>query len=113
MRWCAVRDLHAGHGNRRRSVDRKESSSGRCGNPRRARRKSLSLYRIPENLRRGCAGLRIGRHKLAGETMRAYVPGYDLRVPRSLTQTLELLAREPEIWQPFAGGTDLMVLLEA
>src|SRR6202045_1062166 len=45
--------------------------------------------------------------------MRAYIPGYDLRVPGSLTETLGLLAREPGIWQPFAGGTDLMVLLEA
>ena len=45
--------------------------------------------------------------------MRAYIPGYDLRVPGSLTEALGLLAREPGIWQPFAGGTDLMVLLEA
>jgi CO/xanthine dehydrogenase FAD-binding subunit len=26
---------------------------------------------------------------------------------------LEMLAREPGVWRPFAGGTDLMVLLEA
>jgi CO/xanthine dehydrogenase FAD-binding subunit len=45
--------------------------------------------------------------------MRSYVPAYDLRVPESLTETLSLLAREPGVWQPFAGGTDLMVLLEA
>jgi CO/xanthine dehydrogenase FAD-binding subunit len=45
--------------------------------------------------------------------MRAYVPGYDLRVPGSLSEALGLLAREPGIWQPFAGGTDLMVLLES
>jgi CO/xanthine dehydrogenase FAD-binding subunit len=45
--------------------------------------------------------------------MRAYVPGYDLRVPASLSEALGLLAREPGVWQPFAGGTDLMVLLEA
>ena len=45
--------------------------------------------------------------------MRAYIPGYDLRVPASLTETLGLLSEEPGIWQPFAGGTDLMVLLEA
>jgi len=45
--------------------------------------------------------------------MRAYIPGYDLRVPGSLRETLGLLAGEPGIWQPFAGGTDLMVLLEA
>jgi CO/xanthine dehydrogenase FAD-binding subunit len=45
--------------------------------------------------------------------MRTYIPGYDLRVPGSLSEALGLLAREPGIWQPFAGGTDLMVLLEA
>jgi CO/xanthine dehydrogenase FAD-binding subunit len=45
--------------------------------------------------------------------MRAYVPAYDLRVPGSLSEALALMSREPGIWQPFAGGTDLMVLLEA
>src|SRR3977135_2623141 len=45
--------------------------------------------------------------------MRAYVPGYDLRVATNLPEALALLAREPGTWQPFAGGTDLMVLLEA
>jgi CO/xanthine dehydrogenase FAD-binding subunit len=45
--------------------------------------------------------------------MRAYVPAYDLRVPGNLPEALALLAREPGVWQPFAGGTDLMVLLEA
>lgn len=45
--------------------------------------------------------------------MRAYVPGYDLRVAPSLPEALAMLAQEPGTWQPFAGGTDLMVLLEA
>jgi CO/xanthine dehydrogenase FAD-binding subunit len=45
--------------------------------------------------------------------MRAYIPAYDLRVPGSLSEALALLAHEPGVWQPFAGGTDLMVLLEA
>ena len=45
--------------------------------------------------------------------MRAYIPAYELRVPGSLSEALALLAREPGVWQPFAGGTDLMVLLEA
>jgi CO/xanthine dehydrogenase FAD-binding subunit len=45
--------------------------------------------------------------------MRAYVPAYELRVPGSLSEALALVAREPGVWQPFAGGTDLMVLLEA
>lgn len=45
--------------------------------------------------------------------MRASIPAYDLIVPRDLPHALALLAREPEGWKPFAGGTDLMVLLEA
>jgi CO/xanthine dehydrogenase FAD-binding subunit len=45
--------------------------------------------------------------------MRSYVPGYELQEPRNLADALERLAREPGVWKPFAGGTDLMVLLEA
>lgn len=45
--------------------------------------------------------------------MRAYVPHYQVITPLSLNAGLELLAREPGVWKPFAGGTDLMVLLEA
>jgi CO/xanthine dehydrogenase FAD-binding subunit len=44
--------------------------------------------------------------------MRAYLPGYELRAPANLDEALCLLDREPEAWMPFAGGTDLMVLLE-
>ena len=44
--------------------------------------------------------------------MRAYLPDYELRVPRDLSAALELSAREPGAWRPFAGGTDLMVLFE-
>jgi len=45
--------------------------------------------------------------------MRAYVPSYELRAPANLPSALALLEQEPGAWQPFAGGTDLMVLLEA
>lgn len=45
--------------------------------------------------------------------MRAFVPNYDLRIPGSLADALALLNTEPGVWKPFAGGTDLMVLLEA
>jgi CO/xanthine dehydrogenase FAD-binding subunit len=44
--------------------------------------------------------------------MRSYLPAYDMRVPLELDEALEVMAREPEEWKPFAGGTDLMVLLE-
>ena len=45
--------------------------------------------------------------------MRSYVPAYELQEPRNLADALERMAREPSEWKPFAGGTDLMVLLEA
>ena len=45
--------------------------------------------------------------------MRAFVPNYELTTPSSLAEALALLNREPGAWKPFAGGTDLMVLLEA
>ena len=45
--------------------------------------------------------------------MRAFVPNYELTTPSSLADALALLDREPGVWKPFAGGTDLMVLLEA
>ena len=45
--------------------------------------------------------------------MRAYLPAYELVVPRTLSDALALLRDEPGAWRPFAGGTDLMVLLEA
>jgi len=45
--------------------------------------------------------------------MRAYVPTYQLISPQGLDEALDLLAQNDGTWKPFAGGTDLMVLLEA
>jgi len=45
--------------------------------------------------------------------VRAYIPAYRMVSPASLPDALGLLGGEPGFWQPFAGGTDLMVLLEA
>jgi CO/xanthine dehydrogenase FAD-binding subunit len=45
--------------------------------------------------------------------MRAYLPSYELISPAHLQEALEVLGNEPGVWRPFAGGTDLMVLLEA
>jgi CO/xanthine dehydrogenase FAD-binding subunit len=45
--------------------------------------------------------------------MRAYLPACEVLAPKDLMGTLEWLAREPGAWKPLAGGTDLMVLLEA
>src|SRR5882724_3524320 len=45
--------------------------------------------------------------------MRSFVPSYQMKTPRGLGEALELLASESGVWKAFAGGTDLMVLLEA
>jgi CO/xanthine dehydrogenase FAD-binding subunit len=45
--------------------------------------------------------------------MRGHLPGYELRAARDLGEALTLLGREPGTWRLFAGGTDLMVLMEA
>ena len=45
--------------------------------------------------------------------MRAYLPEYELKTPANLAEALQLFSDEPGVWRPFAGGTDLMVLLEA
>jgi CO/xanthine dehydrogenase FAD-binding subunit len=45
--------------------------------------------------------------------MKAYLPAYRLVTATSLHNALDLLTREPAVWKPFAGGSDLMVLLEA
>ena len=45
--------------------------------------------------------------------MRSFLPSYELVQPESLDGALTMLAEQPGRWRPFAGGTDLMVLLEA
>jgi len=45
--------------------------------------------------------------------MRAYIPSYQLVSPKDLNETLDLLSQGAGKWRPFAGGTDLMVLLES
>jgi len=45
--------------------------------------------------------------------VRGFIPNYQLTTPASLADALALLQNEPGVWKPFAGGTDLMVLLEA
>ena len=45
--------------------------------------------------------------------MRSYLRDFDLVAPKTLDDALQTLAREPGAWRVFAGGTDLMVLLEA
>ena len=45
--------------------------------------------------------------------MRSYLPAFTLVAPKDLQSALRMLADEPGVWRPFAGGTDLMVLFEA
>jgi CO/xanthine dehydrogenase FAD-binding subunit len=45
--------------------------------------------------------------------MRGYVPTYQVISPSKLAEALDVLAQNNGAWKPFAGGTDLMVLLEA
>ncbi|MCC7442101.1 MAG: FAD binding domain-containing protein [Bdellovibrionales bacterium] len=45
--------------------------------------------------------------------MRGNAPQYRLETPRTLADALAKLRAEPGRWRAFAGGTDLMVLLEA
>jgi CO/xanthine dehydrogenase FAD-binding subunit len=45
--------------------------------------------------------------------MRTWLAGYDMRSVSTLQDALVALSHEPGLWAPFAGGTDLMVLMEA
>ena len=45
--------------------------------------------------------------------MRAYLPDYELAAPGTLADALALLGDPGGGWRPFAGGTDLMVVLDA
>jgi CO/xanthine dehydrogenase FAD-binding subunit len=45
--------------------------------------------------------------------MRSNASRFHLKTLSDLSSTLEVMAREPAVWRPFAGGTDLMVLFEA
>jgi CO/xanthine dehydrogenase FAD-binding subunit len=45
--------------------------------------------------------------------MRSFLPAYELRAPGTLAEALMLMDSDPGLWRPFAGGTDLMVLMEA
>ena len=45
--------------------------------------------------------------------MRSYIPAYEMKTPGTLDEALDILGNEAGVWQPFAGGTDLMVILES
>jgi CO/xanthine dehydrogenase FAD-binding subunit len=45
--------------------------------------------------------------------MKSYLPDYEFRRPEALAEALRLLEEAPGQWQPIAGGTDVMVLLNS
>ena len=45
--------------------------------------------------------------------MRTWLANYEMRSAETLQDALALIASAPGEWMPFAGGTDLMVLMEA
>jgi CO/xanthine dehydrogenase FAD-binding subunit len=45
--------------------------------------------------------------------MRAFLPDYRLRKAATLDEAVGLLADQPGVWRPLAGGTDVMVQLAA
>jgi CO/xanthine dehydrogenase FAD-binding subunit len=45
--------------------------------------------------------------------VRGNIPQYEMIVPKTLSEVLARMSAEPGVWRPFAGGTDLMVLLES
>src|SRR4051794_39452348 len=96
--------LHAGNGPGRRRSPQSQPCTIRNRHSQRPGRQSLPLHRLHENFR-------ISRARLP--EVRAFVPNYELATPSSLAEALALLNREPGVWKAFAGGTDLMVLLEA
>jgi len=55
----------------------------------------------------------ISGQQAGAAVVRSYLPSYQMEAPRDLAAALDRMAREPGAWQPLAGGTDLMVLLEA
>src|SRR5260370_37627055 len=96
-----MRHMHAGHDPGGGHSAGADSACQRSRDPQRAGRESVPLHGLREDFRGGRESLRV---------MRGYVPGYELIGARSLEHALSMVGEE---WRPFAGGTDLMVLLEA
>src|SRR5580704_10212256 len=102
MRRGAVRYLHPGHGHGHRSFAEPQPQANPGTDSRRAGRKPVPLYRVHAHLRRSC---RSGGYP----EMRSRPSEYELVAPGKLSTVLDLLAKEPGVWMPIAGGTELMV----
>src|ERR1700741_1142728 len=102
MRRGAVRYLHPGHGHGHGSPAEPQPQADPGTDSRRAGRKPVPLYRLHTHLRRSCRG---GGYI----EMRSRPSEYELVAPGKLDAVLNLLAKEPGVWMPIAGGTELMV----
>src|SRR6185503_12117214 len=110
MRRRAVRHLHAGHGAGGDGAAGAQYRADRRGRPRRAGRQPVPLHRLHADLRVGPR--RLPQAAVDSPAMMPLLDGYQLVTPASLSEALDDLATNPGA-RPFAGGTDLMVLLEA
>ena len=112
----AVRHLHAGHDPRGGALCAIASRADRGRDPRRPRRQPLPLHRLHEDLRRRAprAAPDAGRSsalRTAAPCDPFCRPTRCAAPPRSTRRSPA--RRGPGAWRPFAGGTDLMVLLAA
>src|SRR3989475_12161160 len=100
--------MHARHDPRRRQPARKDFLTDGSTDSRRSGRKSVPVHRV----RTHCRGGKTCRFEDRA-IMRAFIPDYQMIAPATLAAALHVLKNEPGVWKPFAGGTDLMVLLDA
>src|SRR5688572_17722794 len=110
-----MRHLHARDGACRGEPARAEPEAGPRRHSRGPCRKSLPLHGLRPHLRGGCRRRRRGQGRMNTSTRfaRSAQARCELHAAIDLTDTLTRLAAEPGTWRLFAGGTDLMVLLEA
>ncbi len=104
VRRRAVRHLHAGHGHGHGSSSAPQSYADPGTGSRRAGRQPLPLHRLYAHLQ-----CRLWKRHRRVRDMRSHPSEYELVAPGKLAAVLELMAREPGVWLPIAGGTELMV----
>src|ERR1700730_15197856 len=102
MWWGAVRYLDSGHGHGHGSLAEPQPQANPGTDSRRAGRKPVPLYRLHTHLRRSS--------RSGGDPqMRSRPSEYELVAPGKLSTVLNMLAKEPGVCMPIAGGTELMV----
>ena len=104
-----MRNLYAGNDFGDGEFAGAKSASKRRGDSRGPFREFVPVHGLHKNIRVGHRGL----PEAGSSHMRAFVPAYEMETPKNLDEALQKMAREPGEWKALAGGTDLMVLLEA